>query len=510
MGMAAVRRDDLGRRDTMDAAELLNEMVELTLASKADDATDEQRARLEVLLADEPQAIPLYLRIVDDTLTMRAAAVRDASTNDSECSCSEMPIESDDVGKQRVFSPSMLKYTRSVPWAIAGCLLFLLVSTPWWWTTGERVAVAAASDKSKSARVVSVSKVQWADGAKQFSDWSFVQPGDVMRFNAGLVNLFLSNGVEVLIEGPADVTFVSLEKVFARQGKLAARVGPGAIGFRIETPHAKVIDRGTAFGMSVDGKSRTSVIVYEGVVDLDVVGGPAQSRRTLEKGEGLSISENGELSRINSVQNADFLEPPQARAATTDPGHVIDSVSDNMRSLETTKYYRVIPRGFVEDCRAYVDRDHEWNGLDDRGLPPFLVGGDYVMTFNDDKIVTEFEMAVTLNQPAALYVLVDDRVAPPEWLKRDFVDTHWDVGSDESFPDRIIESGVGPGKCIDHVCSVWRRDVPDASTVVLGALSREESDMPAMVVERSMYGIVAVPLNSRTASGIATQELSHD
>jgi hypothetical protein len=132
------------------------------------------------------------------------------------------------------------------------------------------------------------------------------------------------------------------------------------------------------------------------------------------------------------------------------------------------------------------------------------------MTFNDDKIVTEFEIAVTLNQPAALYVLVDDRVAPPKWLKRDFVDTHWDVGSDESFPDRIIESGVGPGKCIDHVCSVWRRDVSDASTVVLGELSHEESAMPAMVVERSMYGIVAVPLNARTAGGTSSKEYGAD
>jgi hypothetical protein len=495
----------------MNAAELLNEIVELTLACKADDATEEQRARLEVLLADEPQAIRLYLRIVDDTLTLRAAAVRDASVNDSDCACSETPNDAEELDRtERKFSPSALKYLRTLPWAIAGCLLFLLAGAPWWWTAGDRVAIAAAADKSKSARVVSVSRVHWGAGAKQFNDWSFVQPGDVMRFDAGLVNLFLSNGVDVLIEGPADVTFVSLQEVFARQGKLSARVGPGAVGFRIETPHAKIIDRGTAFGMSVDGKSRTAVIVYEGVVDLDVVGGPAQSRRTLEKGEGLSVGENGELSRINSVQNADFLEPPQARAATTDSGHVIDSVSDNMRSLETTKYYRVIPRGFVEDCRAYVDRDHEWNGLDDRGLPPFLVGGDYVMTFNDDKIVTEFEIAVTLNQPAALYVLVDDRVAPPKWLKRDFVDTHWDVGSDESFPDRIIESGVGPGKCIDHVCSVWRRDVSDASTVVLGELSHEESAMPAMVVERSMYGIVAVPLNARTAGGTSSKEYGAD
>ena len=87
---------------------------------------------------------------------------------------------------------------------------------------------------------------------------------------------------------------------------------------------------------------------------------------------------------------------------------MITAVSDNVRSLETAKYYRVIPDGFREDCRAYVDRLHEWNGVDERGLPPFLVGGDYVMTFNDDKITTEIEIAVSA-RPAGNAVRADRR-----------------------------------------------------------------------------------------------------
>ena len=111
------------------------------------------------------------------------------------------------------------------------------------------------------------------------------------KFERGLVNVFLDNGAELLIEGPADVDFVSIEKVFARKGKLAARVGPGAIGFSIETPHANVIDRGTAFGMSVDENSRTDVVVYEGKVDLDVMGDNTPPRRRLERGEALSVNQ---------------------------------------------------------------------------------------------------------------------------------------------------------------------------------------------------------------------------
>jgi hypothetical protein len=328
-----------------------------------------------------------------------------------------------------------------------------------------------------------------------YDEWSFVEPGQSLKFQRGLVNLFLANGAELLIEGPADVDFVSLEKVFARQGKLAARVSPSAIGFSIETPHANVIDRGTSFGMSVNENCRTDVVVYEGMVDLDVLGDTTHPRRRLERGEALSVNRQGQLSRITTVQSSDFLEPPQVRVPGAQPDRVITAVSDNARSMETAKYYRVIPNGFREDCRAYVDRLHEWNGIDDRGLPPFLVGGDYVMTFNDDKIVTGIEIAVSLSQPASLYVIIDDRVPPPEWLKRDFVDTHWDIGSDDGWEDQIIATGLGPGESIDHGCSVWRQDVVAPSTVVLGALSQEKSSMPATEVERSMYGVVATPLS---------------
>jgi hypothetical protein len=265
-----------------------------------------------------------------------------------------------------------------------------------------------------------------------------------------------------------------------------------------------VTDRGTAFGISVDGDSHTSVVVYEGKVDLDVVGAGVgtQPRRRLESGEALSVDREGQLSRITTVERADFLEPPQIRFDGVSENRLITSVSDNVRSLETAKYYRVIPRGFKEDCRAYVDRLHEWNGLDVRKLPAFLVGGDYVMTYNDDKITTEIQIAVGVGQPANVYVLIDDRVPPPEWLTRDFVDTKWDVGCDEGWEDKIIDTGVGAGNSIDHVFSVWRRVVPEPTTVVLGPLVYEKSPPPKVSDLRSMYGIVVTPLRGQGAGAM--------
>ena len=481
----------------MDPILLHDELLQLTLTYQRGEASEEETARLERLLSDNPGAIQAYLRIVDDTLTLREAAEADASQQSRPKLIDTAALSEARSARIRPWSVMYrlgAHHSRSLAGLAAACLIIAAVGSGWlWWSGGSRAAVSP-DGASGRARVVNISKVHWSDGAKQYDEWSFVSPGDWLTFDAGVVDLFMSNGVELLVEGPADVQFVSTRKVLARRGKLAARVGPGASGFRIETPHAHVIDRGTSFGLSVDAHNRTSVVVYEGKVDLDVIGDHKQPRRRLQTGEGLSVDERGQLSRITTDESAEFLEPPQMRPSGALQARVITSVSDNMRSLETTKYYRVIPRGFQEDCRAYVDRPFEWNGLDDRGIPPFLLGGDYVMTFNDDKVVTEIQIAVSVSQPSHLYVLLDDRVSPPEWLTRDFVDTNWDIGSDEGYPDRDINLATGTGQSIDHVCSIWRRDVPEATTVMLGALSREIDTRPARDVERSMYGVVATPL----------------
>jgi hypothetical protein len=479
----------------MDECELIDEVLELTLACQEPGATAEQRARLERLLADNPQAVLWYLRIVDDTLTIIDAASADRTAAQSpQATAASCALEARGV-------PTRRRRWWLAKWVVAATLL-ITIATSVLWRFGRRETQPESIADPNAARVVDVANVQWADGARRYEEWTHVQPGDSLRIKAGWINLFLANGAELLIEGPADVEYISPQQVFARQGKLAARVGPGAAGFRIDTPHANVIDRGTSFGVSVSGESHTSVVVYEGFVDLDVLGDRAQPRRRLATGEALSVDGKGQLSRITTVESAEFLEPPQVRLLAAPQARIITTMNDNVRSLETTKYYRVIPRGFREDCRAYVDRLHEWNGVDGRGLPPFLVGGDYIMTFNDDKVVSAIEIAVTLSQPGNLYILIDDRVTPPDWLKRDFVDTNWDVGCDEGWPDRVIDLAVGPGQSVEHEFSVWRRVVAKPTTVILGALSYE-SPPPPVEVERSMYGIVVTPLSISDTDGVA-------
>jgi ferric-dicitrate binding protein FerR (iron transport regulator) len=490
----------------MDDSELMHEVLELALACQDRCAGPEERARLERLLADHPQAIVWYLRIVDDTLTlMDAAAAHESAHAPFTGTIEPTMTAARQASPECMGAESSAGHNKSRRWLAAAalaCTLLIAVTASLWRPWQPWFAHTASGAEADVARVVNVANVEWQEGAERFDEWALVKPGEALKFRSGWINLFLPGGAELLIEGPADVEYVSSQKVVARQGKLAARVGPGAVGFEIDTPHAKLIDRGTSFGVTVDGRSHTSVVVYEGTVDLNLPGDEGRRPRRLVRGEALSVDGQGKLSRITTVHGEEFLEPPQVRHAGSAQSSAISQVSDNIRSLETAKYNRIIPQGFREDCRAYVDRFHEWNGVDARGLPPFLVGGDYIMTFNDDKVVSAIEIAVTLSQPGNLYILIDDRVTPPDWLKRDFVDTNWDVGCDEGWPDRVIDLAVGPGQSVEHVFSVWRRVVAKPTTVILGALSYE-SPPPPVEVERSMYGIVVTPLSISDTDGVA-------
>jgi hypothetical protein len=477
----------------MDDPSLFDEVLQLTLHRHHGEATEEELARLERLLGTSRQAVVYYLKIVEDGLTVRelaevranraveAARGDDASTTDEQ----EQPADPNANRSILSFAPRGIRLAAAaIALVVTGALLAA------WGLDANRPQL----ETPHIARIVNSSGVEWDAEAKRFFPWSHIETGDVLKFRKGIVNLFIDSGVELLVEGPAELRFASLDRVEVVEGKLAARVGPDAIGFRIETPHANVIDRGTAFGISVDGSQKTDVVVYEGIVDLDVVGHGVQPRRRLETGEALRVSNQGDLSRIASVQDVDFLSPPQVRSGSGMHASLISRVTDNIRLHDTAKYNRIIPSGFAEDCRAYVDREHEWNGIDQEGLPSFLVGGDYVMTFNEDKTVVELELTVELAQPANLYILIDNRVPPPEWLTRDFIDTNTDVGLDEVHSHVNVETAPGAGKSLDQFYSVWKREVHEPGQVVLGPLGLERYTRPARVVQRGMYGVVATPL----------------
>jgi hypothetical protein len=172
---------------------------------------------------------------------------------------------------------------------------------------------------------------------------------------------------------------------------------------------------------------------------------------------------------------------------------VIGEVRDNIRDAGSVKSYQIVHGGLVEDALAFVDRAHQWNGLDSSGIPSLLVGADYIMPFNDDKFVSGLELKVGILRPANLYVFLDKNMAAPEWLRKSFASTGLSIGLDcaktEWHKDHSL--GVGAGNSIDFEFSIWKRAVNEPGAVILGGLEPPKIRSQGF----NMYGIAAVALD---------------
>ena len=238
-------------------------------------------------------------------------------------------------------------------------------------------------------------------------------------------------------------------------------------GFVVETPRGLVTDLGTEFGVDVAEDSNTGVVVFEGKVDLAVNAEKNSVKPRVERlvqGQGLSLLQAGRTDRIMSIVTGNvstFQRRGETRVGGATP--IIVDVWDNIRSAGFKSFYEIVPSGMREDALAYADRpQHEWNGVDAKGMPPYLIGADYVKTFNSDKMRNDVEISVSLAGPARLFVLLDNRVPPPAWLRKSFRDTGDDIGMDcGSFElegtSFVFDHGTGPGKSVEASHSVWER-----------------------------------------------------
>lgn len=326
-----------------------------------------------------------------------------------------------------------------------------------------------------------------AEGAT-WSDGRTIKAGDRIRqtkldLAAGRLRFSTSAGALVSVTGPARLEVVNSMRLRVLTGRVTADVPERAHGFTIETADARVVDLGTRFGVEAGADGRTSVVVFEGKVDVARDGTVEPQRLT--QGEAVQRENGKATTRIENVHRGARPDDWSLREGAG----LIRRVRDNLRSSDSAKFYEIVERGLVEDTRAYVDRDHQWNGMDAAGLPEFLRGAELVRTFNDDKRATDLEVIVELARPATLYLFLDKK-PPPAWVaSAGFADTGTKIGLDEgASANRALTTATGPANSIDRVFSVWELDVKAPGEVRLGP-PREGA-----TGAKAMYGIAAKPL----------------
>jgi len=485
-----------------DSRRRLTELLDFVLDGSC---TDDERVEFARLIEENPELI----RELAEDVFMHSLLQWQSADVVSDLAETGMSVVADDsqhakaAGRLRPKfpsapqSPSRLK---SVWWVVAASLV-LVAGFAFW-----RGSFSNSWHQMAVAEVIAQEEVVWAENSTALQDERFIMPGR-LQSSSGNYTLQFRSGPVVRVSGPSSMMIESDMLVHLDRGRATARVPESMTGFTIETPVINVIDQGTEFGVATREDGFTDVIVFDGKVDLqDSISSQGCPKR-LEHGEAARVDRQGALRRIMQVGR----DPHGGWWTADDPtaaASVIKEVRDNIPPSDGSKYfcYQVTLHGLRDDVSAYGDRHpHEWNGLSAAGLPPFLLGADYVKTFNDYRYLNDFEMVVELAQPANLYIFFDDRVPLPKWLTEGFVDTGVDIGLDEGpwegIPDH--RNAVGGGNSIDNVFSVWLRRCEELSPVTLGPVGDSSE-------ARAMYGIAATPLTALgpPANGLQPIELS--
>ena len=167
----------------------------------------------------------------------------------------------------------------------------------------------------------------------------------------GLVNLRLTNGIEVVVEAPARFRLRSPQLLVLDSGRVSANVPEEGKGFTVWTPSAEVIDHGTEFGVEVTAGLGSEIHVFKGEVEV--------KSRTLEN-DSLRLFTD-QATRVDEVAGSPAgitVAPDRFLRSFDEPSA---RYAKKIRQLDPVLYYRMQPSS---DGHTLIDQSG--NGLDAR------------------------------------------------------------------------------------------------------------------------------------------------
>ncbi len=145
-----------------------------------------------------------------------------------------------------------------------------------------------------------------------------MQAGKPLRLERGLAEIEFDCGARVILQGPAGLELLSGSSARLLQGILTAHVPPRAKGFTVLTPHNKVVDLGTEFGLAVDEAGAATVRVFTGEVQAF----PLASGSARESDPGVTILQDQAVrldGRTMDRTPADRVDGPTKYVRTIEP-----------------------------------------------------------------------------------------------------------------------------------------------------------------------------------------------
>lgn len=123
-----------------------------------------------------------------------------------------------------------------------------------------------------------------------------------VNIERGLVQMDFINGASLTLEGPAKLEIENSSEIVLHSGIVTATIPESAIGFMVDTSTARVVDLGTAFGVSVAEGGITEVCVFDGEVEVHPISEKRVNSQTVQLvREGQAVRATNDSAEIASV-----------------------------------------------------------------------------------------------------------------------------------------------------------------------------------------------------------------
>ena len=322
------------------------DLLDLLSAWRGDDLDDARRAELLARLrgdeafrrtfVDEVRLLGM-LKAVQST-EPRWLLLEDELGWSANERAAGMPLE-DRVMRHIQDQPRPRKFGRWMWGMAAAAVLLVGLSLPFWPWGDRGPTTPAPTTPPYVAVVVKLDGAGGESSAGPHLSEGSPLPGGRLRLRGGRITLTLFNGVMLSLQGPADLDLTSVERIFCQQGKLRARVPPGAEGFAVLTPGAAVVDLGTEFGLNVAADGKAELMVFEGQAEVSVLNEEGHTLRSELVAGRKAVRVDPGAGRIHKAVAApdDFVAAPEL----IPPALVLDpSYPDAVRQSHPWGYWR--------------------------------------------------------------------------------------------------------------------------------------------------------------------------
>ncbi|MGD9635418.1 MAG: LamG-like jellyroll fold domain-containing protein, partial [Pirellulales bacterium] len=207
----------------------------------------------------------------------------------------------------------------------------------WWQRTETAPSPYRGAQVAVLSKTVGAQFVYGPNGEHSPGEGVGLRQG-VYELASGLIEIEYDSGALLVVQAPATFELVDDSSVRLDDGQVSAHVPQAAIGFRIDSPGATVIDMGTDFAVQAVRDQESEVHVFQGEVLVDLHGDKGKSSDPLRL-------VTGEATRVDYLTGMPSGIDLDAQQFLRTLREAESKYAEAVIKLDPSVYYRMEPVG---------------------------------------------------------------------------------------------------------------------------------------------------------------------